>query len=165
MQKRRSIKNQAGQTIVELLIATAVVATVLTAVAAGLTYTVKNAAEARYRQTATLKAQEVIEVFRRERNNLGWESFNESVIDGATYCFNDLPSNQAAFLLWLDQPESPGTDCLPGVAESGTEFSRIVQVAVPSANQVTVEVSVNWYDNENQRNVVIRQEFQSYSVN
>jgi Tfp pilus assembly protein PilV len=93
--KRRS-QRQLGQTIVEVLIATAVVGTVLTAVAGALTFSVKNTAQARYRALAASQAQDAVEVFRRERALLGWESFQAEINPGV-YCYNTLPTNSTQF--------------------------------------------------------------------
>ncbi len=144
--------SQSGQTIVEILVATAVVAMVLTAVAAGLTYSIKNASESKYKAVATNKAQEAIEVFRYERSALGWETFVEVLGDGGAYCYNTLPT-PAQFLTL------PNAICSTGVADSGTEFKRDILVSVAGDdNSVTVEATVSWTDGTTPRSVVVTQQ-------
>ncbi len=151
MKRKKWFKSASpGQTIVEILMATAVVAVVLTAVAGALTFTVKNSAESKYKAVATQKAQEAVEIFRRERAVLGWETFTETLQNGE-YCFNELPADSAAF-----QALTPAT-CSEGVAEAGTEFTRQVLVTLQDngteVTQVQVESEVTWYDGKVTRSV------------
>jgi len=64
-----------GQTIIEILIATGVVALVMTAVVAVVSVSVRNASRAKAKALATKYTQEGIEYFRAQRNIMGWESF------------------------------------------------------------------------------------------
>ncbi len=151
------VTTQAGQSIIEVLVAIAVVGVVLTTIASGLTYSVKNTAEARYRSVATALAQDAVEVFRRERSILGWESFYEVFVGAPdqVYCFNTLPANSAAFVAL-----SEGA-CSAGFQQVGTEFRRQVTVD-PTGSILTVTVVVSWYDGDNQRSVQVQQDFQQW---
>jgi len=150
--KKRALKKQAGQTIVEILVATAVVALVLTAVASGLTYSIKSASESKYRSVATSKAQEAVEVFRYQRSTLGWETFVEVLATGGAYCYNTLPTPEQFLSIG-------NSICDTGVADSGTEFKRDVLVTVAGdENSVTVESTVSWTDGTILRDVVVTQQ-------
>lgn len=154
--QKRQLFNQLGQSIIEVLIATGVVGAILTAVAATLTFSVKNSAENKYRAVATTKAQEAIEVFRRERSFLGWETFVSSLGGGGVYCLNTLPPDSASFTTMTS------SECEVGIAEAGTEFTREAVVTFPTASSVRVQSIVTWYDGVMQRDVTVTQElFQS----
>jgi prepilin-type N-terminal cleavage/methylation domain-containing protein len=149
--------NQAGQSLIEVLIAVAIVGVILTTIAGGMTYSIKNTAESRYRSLATTLAQDAVEVFRRERSLLGWESFYE-IFTGApseTYCFNTLPATSTQFA-----NVTPG-DCTVGFAQVGTEFTREV-IVDPAGGQLRVEAVVSWYDGSDQREVRVVQDFQDW---
>lgn len=149
------LARSAGQTIVEVLIATGVVGVVLTAIAAGLSYSVKNSSDAKYRAFATSYAQDAIEVFRREKALLGWETFSENLTAG-TYCLNDLPTNTAAFLAL-----TPGS-CATPTAQFGVDFNREAQVTLVNPTEIQVVVVVNWADFNRTPEVRVTQQFRPY---
>lgn len=146
---------ESGQTIIEVLIATLVVGMVLTAVAATLTVSVKNTAQSRYQEVGRARAQSGLEVFRRERNNLGWQEF-VNVLSNGTYCLNALPADSTEF-----EAMSTGA-CPSGVAVIGTDFVREATVEILSADDVRVEVSVMWQDGALDKEVKLTQIFQRY---
>ncbi len=148
-------KHQLGQTIVEVLIAAGVVGVVLTGIAAGLSYSIKNSSDARYRAFATTYAQDAIEVFRREKTLLGWEAFYDAIATGV-YCANDLPENTTEFLAL-----QPGT-CAAGVATFGVEFTRTVDVVVVSPTEIQVTSVVNWTDATRTPEVRVVQQLRPY---
>lgn len=153
---KKRAKTSAGQSIIEVLIAAGVVGTILTAVAATLTYSVKNSAENKYRSVATTKAQEAVEVFRRERSFLGWETFVDALGGGGVYCLNTLPVTSTEF-----SSLTPG-ECTAGLAEGGTEFTREAIITFPTASSVRIVSQVSWYDSDQERMVTVTQElFQS----
>lgn len=144
-----------GQTVIEVLLATVVVAVVLTAIAVGLTISVRNTSEAKLRSYASVQAQRVMEVFRRERVMHGWQTFRNSLSNGQ-YCFNTLPSSLSGF------PNLTGP-CTTGVSAQGTEFRSDVFVTV-GLSTVTVEVAVSWENNASRNpEIVVSQEFREYS--
>lgn len=145
-----------GQTLVEIIIATGVVVVVMVAIASGLSYSVKNTAESRYKALATALGQEVIEVYRRERETLGWERFYTAAPSG-TYCLNTLPSTTQEF-----STLAAGA-CATGIAEVGTEFKRQVDVT-SSSSTVRLDVSVSWYDGGLFREVILVQEFHPWDA-
>jgi Tfp pilus assembly protein PilV len=145
---------QRGQTIIEVLIATVVVALVMTAIAAALTSSLRNTAEGKFRAYANEYAQQAMEVFIRERNLLGWQQFTEAIVSGI-FCLNELPANTEAFLTM------PVGACTEGTTFAGTDFTRQANVTVLSPDEVRVEVEVLWQDSGRDREVSLTQEFRS----
>lgn len=148
---------QQGQSIIEVLIATAVVGLVLTSVVVGLTYSIKNTAISTAKTLATKLAQEGMEVYRRERDILGWERFLEAVQSGSgqqTYCLNELPANTQAFMDMV--PDSDGCN---GELLADQPFTREVLVDTFSSEEVRVEVVVIWQDGATERTVEVVQRF------
>lgn len=154
--------SQAGQSIVEVLVATAVVGVVITAIASGLTLSVKNTAEAKYKTLATTMAQQALEVYRRERVVQGWESFRDALGAGGTYCLNTLPTNSTAFVNLATGA------CTQDVVIAGTGFRRSAEVvpsnldADPEPEQLQVTITMSWRDGARQRSVNIEQAFRQW---
>lgn len=146
--------SQAGQSVIEVLVATAVVAVVMTGIAVGLTLSVRNTSEAKQRAYASVQAQQVMEVFRRERVQYGWGTFYDTLSSG-DYCFNTLPSSLSGFA-------ALSGECVGGVSAQGTEFKHDVSVTV-GVNSVMVEVTVSWTDGTRTPSVVIGQDFREYT--
>jgi type II secretory pathway pseudopilin PulG len=85
-------KKQAGSTFIEVLVAMVVVATVLTALGSMMALSMRVAEANEMEQLAQLKAQQVLEFFRKERLVGGWNTFYSSLNDG-DYCLSPLPSS------------------------------------------------------------------------
>lgn len=140
------IKNfSKGSSLIEIIIATAVVGGILTAVATALTFSIKSTAEANYRSVATTEAQKAMEVFRRERTLLGWSDFYTAVNGDSYYCFNTLPS--AGALAGVSQGRC-NTNYSLAVAGVGTNFKRDIEISTGS-DLVTVTVIVAWKNPNN----------------
>lgn len=152
-------KLQQGSTLIELLIATMIVGTVVTAVAAGVSNSVKNNAEARYRDIATVLAQKGIEVLRAERGKVGWVTFHDSVPVG-TYCM-DANSSAVASLRVYD----PDT-CV--ITESNLDFNRFISLSktTGSDSEVTAVITVQWERKPGvMSQVTVTQTFKDYTKN
>lgn len=147
--------SQSGQTIIEVLIASVVVAMVLTAVAAALTVSVKNTAQSRYQEIARSRAQSGLELYRRERTALGWQAFREVVGDG-TYCIDNLPSDTAEFATLAQG------DCTTGTAVLGNTFTREARVTTNGPDEIRVDVTSGWQDGILDKEVVLSQIFRRY---
>lgn len=143
--------SQRGQTIIEVLVAAVIVSTVLTAIAVGLTFSVKTTADSRYRAYATKYAQETLEVFRRERANLGWESFVAAVVSGV-YCYNTLPATSQEFAAKI--PE----ECAVGQTIGDSIFTREADLTV-TVDEVKVLSTVKWSDGNLQKQVQVEGTF------
>ena len=87
-------KKSAGQSILEVLFATTVVALVLAAILSTIIASLRNARTASEQSQSTSYAQETLEWLRRERDAYGWITFIESTVNvGETqaYCLGTLP--------------------------------------------------------------------------
>lgn len=136
---KRGYISQIGSTLIELLISIMIVALVVTSVAVATTYSIKNSGEAKYRELATVYGQDVIELFRAEKNRLGFFGLKNAVPAGA-YCFDELPDD-------LEGTLNTGA-C--GSAEISTDggntslYSRDVVITYPDATTIRLEVEVSW---------------------
>jgi type II secretory pathway pseudopilin PulG len=148
-------KTQSGSSMIEILIATGVVGLVMTAVASSLVLSVKNSAISKYKVLSATRAQEAMEVFRREKVLLGWAQFYES-LSADTYCVNSLASNSAQF-----KAMNTGT-CGDGSVIAGTSFTREALVDITSADEIRVEIIVDWLDGDITRSSNLIQEFKQY---
>lgn len=131
---------------------TVVIATVLTALAANLTMSAKNTTQSKQRSSALGYAQEGLEVFRRERHNLGWIKFYEALNSG-TYCLNTLPVDSAAFVALTTG------QCADGTVIGTTNLQREASVNL-GADEARVELTVTWFDGAEEKTVNLTQNFQ-----
>lgn len=155
--------NQKGSSLIEVLIAIAVVGLVLTGVIAALTFSVKSTSESKYRSLATAKAQEAIELFRRERSRLGWNVFYTTVA-ASFYCLDEIPSAEAGIVTKAGACGDEYTLVVPG---TGLAFKREVEI-VKNADSIVVKATVSWprFDQGSEnidRKVVIEQEIKNWN--
>lgn len=146
---------QLGAGMIEILIATGVVGLVMTAVASGFVLSVKNSAIGKYKILASTRAQEAMEVFRREKVLLGWSQFYET-LSASTYCLNELASDSAQF------KSMTAESCDGDNFIAGTSFTREALVEVISPEEIRVEIVVEWLDGDIIRSSNLIQEFQEY---
>lgn len=155
----KKILDQVGSSLIEIIVATGVMTLVLTTIVAGLTLSLKVNAESEYRSQAVKRAQEAMEVFRRERTLLGWEGFANVLRDNKIYCFKDLPEPRGE----LVAGECGTSDV---VVISGQEFIRQAEVEVdetdPTNPQIKVKVTMSWTTNDNVKDVEIIQVFRRW---
>jgi len=144
-----------GQSIVEVILGVLVVTLVLTAVAAGMSQSVKNTAESKFRNLATNYAQAGMEMFQTQRNLLGWDRFYEATGPG-TYCLNVLVFSSEGY------SNLPSGECAEDKIIAGTSFTREANVTVPAADSIKVEIVVTWDDSGQTRQVSIAQDFRQY---
>ncbi|MFH2118127.1 MAG: hypothetical protein ABII10_00095, partial [Candidatus Paceibacterota bacterium] len=119
----KKIFNQTGSSLIEVIVATGVIALVLTTLVAGMTVSLQTSAEAKYRSQAIKRGQEAMEVFRRERTLLGWDSFVAQFTSGSTYCLQTLPSPRESFSLGECTSEE-------SLVISGIDFYRNATVTI-----------------------------------
>ncbi|NCN87589.1 MAG: type II secretion system protein [Candidatus Pacebacteria bacterium] len=148
-------KSQTGSGMIEILIATGVVGLVMTAVASGFVLSVKNSAISKYRVLSATRAQEAMEVFRREKVILGWSQFYET-LTASTYCLDTLASNSAQF------KEMVVGACDDDSVIAGTSFTREALVDITSPTEIRVEILVEWLDGDVLRSSNLIQEFKEY---
>jgi type II secretory pathway pseudopilin PulG len=151
---------QTGSSLIEIIVATGVLALVLTALVAGMTVSLRTSAEAKYRSQAIKRGQEAMEVFRRERTLLGWDVFSGQFSSGSTYCLQELPAPKTSFA--VGQCTSAQS-----LAVSGIDLYRQAVVAVDNTNptdpQVKVVVSVTWDSGQGERGVDLTQVFRQWN--
>ncbi|MBD3250190.1 MAG: hypothetical protein GF381_01285 [Candidatus Pacebacteria bacterium] len=87
----QSNSKSVGFSLVEVVVATGIVGSILVAIATALAYTMKLDIQSQYRSLATAKAQEAGDFFRRERTVLGWDDFTAILTDDEIYCIDFIP--------------------------------------------------------------------------
>jgi|SRR5579859_1155137 len=158
-------KRQSGQTIIEIIVATGIVALVMTSIVALVSVSIKDASESKSKAIATKYDQEAMEFFREQRSLLGWESFlavfpqNGSKV---TYCLATLPATTLAFT------QMSAGACNNAYVDPMKIFTRQTDVQVNTVNGqkvVDVTVYVTWMDGLHLRNFSIAQQFFQWSAN
>lgn len=154
------LKSQQGSGLIEIIVATGVMALVLTAIIAGLTLSLRTSSETEYRSQSVKRAQEAMEVFRRERTLRGWEAFVDSVKVSSTYCMSALPAPEATWDAGACTPSET-------FVISGQEFTReamvVVDETVPTDVQVRVKIVVSWTTDSTSKDVQIVQTFRKWN--
>lgn len=130
---------QAGNTLIELLIATVIVGLVLTAVAMTMMYSIQREATNRYREYATQLAVETNEFLYLRRAILGWQGFRDTYTPGGattTYCFHypDLSTD----------PQLAGGACTPTeyMNQYNIPFATDVEIVQDDATKLTATITV-----------------------
>lgn len=156
---------QMGQSIIEVIIATGIVALVMTAIVAAITVSVKNTAVAKQKLMGSKLSQEGIEYFRQQRAQLGWATFAQQItsIDenqDFTACLPSLPP--ALSQLALGDCDSTQT------VDTKKIFQRSADVVLEENKSgkvlsITITVTVSWYDNNVLKTAQTVQAFKEYS--
>jgi len=148
---------QSGQSLIEVLIATTVVALVLTSIAAGMVMSLKTSSESKYRSFANFYSQEAMEFFKRERVKLGWTDFQDTLLgfSSTNICLMSLPAN-------LIDLAGFASSCTEGEVFVGNEFTRSVNIVSPSADKIVITISVNWYDGDQEKALNLDGVFKEY---
>ena len=146
-------KMSSGQTIIEIIIATGIVAIVLVAVMMGLTFSLKNTAQSKYQSLASKLAQEGMEAFRRERDALGFVSFRDQ-LTSPTYCLPTIPNQLALF-------SAGACDEAEGITLSGVTFYREAEINTGASvtEPVEVKIVVSWLDGTQEHQTFATQQF------
>lgn len=148
----QKVPHDHGQSLVEVSVAATALIFVLVSVVSGLILSVRNTTFSKTQALATQQAQEGIEVFRRFRNELGWESFYQIIsADGSnhTYCMNSEVET-------VSQLQNLPTGVCT-VSANFTGFRREVYVTVVSTTEISLEVRVSWRDGTRDRQAVAKQ--------
>ncbi len=130
-----------GQTLIETVVIVGLVVFVLVAVVAGLVIAIKNSGFSNNQAVATKYAQETIEQFQSQRQQLGWESFYEILsVDGneITYCLSEGIASSEAFDNLIDGA------CEIDETIEDTPFIRQAEVVVHSTEEISVTSTVEW---------------------
>jgi hypothetical protein len=165
MKKVEKHRWNVGQSIIEVIIATGIVALVMTAIVAAITVSVKNTAIANQRLQASKYAQEGIEFFRQQRNLLGWKVFADTIRDisqtNETVCLNTITTS----LLVL-----PAESCQPDqYIDARKNFMRSAFLETEprkdgSVDIVRVRVMVYWFEGNQNKSSQTMLEFKEYST-
>lgn len=136
-----------GQTLIEILVAVAIITVAMVAVVARTVEAVRNANFARNQSLATRFAQEGVEWARIQRDSLRWSNF-EAVIQSAspvTYCVPDLELELADVISVNCDPASEADNIAGTVFDRQVSFN-FVEDLTGNGDYVEVEVIVNWQD-------------------
>ncbi len=121
-----------GQSLVEVVVTTAIVMLILVALVAGATLAVRNIQYSRSREQAMELNRQATEWLRSERAK-GWSEFLNK-FDNGNYCLNNLSFSN------------------PGHCEQGelvdNVFKRETHVVKEGLDKVTVTVTTSWTDSQ-----------------
>ncbi len=121
-----------GSSLIEVLVATMVVAVSLVAISIILMYSVQRTAQARYEEIAKSLAQDGIETFHKERAFTGWSAFYNRFDGGGTFCVNTST-----------QTITTKSGSCAGITQAGTTFTREVTVTL-TGGALRVVSRVQW---------------------
>lgn len=161
-----SSSRQRGAGLIEVLIAVVITALILTAVAISLSYSVRNTAEARYRELATDRAQEVIEYVRKYRVIDGWVGFKAQLDRSPhTFCLNEnIEEYEVDYDVTSEWLPEPTADCpVAPDTDARTSLARVLSVENVSDDILTVNVEVSWLSSNGEtRELSFQQQFANY---
>ena len=136
--------NRRGSTLIEVIIAIAVISIALVAIVASAVMVVRNQRYSTAQHQATAYTQESLEWLRKMRDTLGWITFFADLQAdnpvAPTYCLDTLPATTAAF------ENLSSSSCATVIM--GTIFTRSVQITLSaSAPQTATALSTtSWED-------------------
>jgi prepilin-type N-terminal cleavage/methylation domain-containing protein len=143
-----NISEKSGQTLIEILVAIALITVVMVAVVSRTIEAVRNANFAKNQSLATRFAQEGVEWARIQRDGLRWDQFEALIepVSPVSYCVSDLSDDLADLSTGNCQLDLP-TDNI-----AGTIFDREVTFVftedlIVGRSYVTVNIAVFWTDN------------------
>ncbi len=150
-------KQQRGSTLIEVLAAATVIALALTAASAMTAMSVKVAENNERYQLALQKAEEALELVRRERLINSWQAFHTAFTQAEIYCFNQLPAQ-------LSELGERAGACVSDnyLVAANYNFVRQVEVEVISAEAVLVKLELSWQDGNKPKSVEVEQRFDRY---
>jgi len=137
-----------GSSLIEVIIAIAVVSLVMTAVAAVISISLQNTSRAQAKVIGTKHTQEGIEYFRAQRTLMGWESFLSAFQNGnvsTVYCLASLPFTTVGGLEQL--PNRPcGVTEFADVRNLYKREADVTLGTVAGQQTVTITVRMVWPD-------------------
>ncbi len=138
-------RTNAGFSLLEILVSVAILASVLTGIMLMLSYSIKSDSEAKMRTTAKDLIQEGTDIFRRERDRLGWSMMYDQLdgLAGSEFCFNDPhgPDDDNIF-----ENLSPGGCSSFDIDVDGASqsFKREIVISPLVAEEIEVLMVVSW---------------------
>ena len=113
-----NVSKQSGSTVIEVLIATTLIAFALTGLAMLMTANVKNSSEADYREAAIGLAQDAMEQIKQNKTTNNWTTFT-----GAPF---------------------PGECSLSSITRYNTQFKLLCSADTAVADKLTVTIEACW---------------------
>lgn len=159
---QRSRRHQSGSTLIEILVAMVLVATILTALASMMTMSMKVSESNEMEQLAQLKGQEALEYLRKERLVRGWGTFYSSLADNTNYCLSVLPANITEMSTLIGACPEP-VEVLNHFA-----YTTLATISLPDPETVTIQINVYRYStsgnilNEGEPFFTLTQELKQY---
>jgi hypothetical protein len=133
-------QKKTGFSLIEVLLATAVLSTVLIGLAMLLSYTIQSDTQARTKVTATDLAQAGSDFFRQERSKLGFNRLYLLLSEAdSTICLNEISQS-------LEDHIEPGVNCYYGIEVEGIAvgFQRTASMNNLSEDLIDIEIEVSW---------------------
>ena len=146
-------RTSAGFSLLEILVSVAILASVLTGIMLMLSYSIKSDSEAKMRTTAKDLIQEGTDIFRRERDRLGWSAMYDQleILDDSSYCLNNVPDVPPDGKFFDVLPMGDSCNFELSVDGASQDFRR---VAVITRNliqeEIKVEMIVSWEDDRSE---------------
>ena len=145
-----------GESIIETVIATAIISIAIVAALALVNYTQKQASYAKALNQAVDFNTQATDWLRQEKAVMGWAAYKQKLSsDGgggtATYCLNSLPADSGAVAGFTTL--SPGP-CAGSTYISGTLMTRSLTIDLTGivSGMTTATVTVSWTDTSPRQN-------------
>lgn len=131
------IKSNSGQSLMEVIIALAVTAIILTGIVALTSKSVSTSTYSKNKSHANRYASETMEYVRTQKEQLGWTNFKSVITspDPDVWCMKTLEFTASGACPTDDTGKIPGTI-----------FQRTLEVKNVQAKNVEIEVKVVWTD-------------------
>lgn len=145
----------AGTSIIEIIIATALISVAIIATLSLANHSQKQNSYAKYVAESSTYAQQGIDWLRSQRDSLGWslladKSLSDATGNLATYCLNDFPS------FGDDFGDLVASGCSQGTTINNTFYTRELTVDTTSENLgvLKITVSVTWQDTVARQSII-----------
>ncbi len=143
------MKNKRGQSIVETVIAAALISIAIIAALSLANYSQKQTNFSKSLAESTKYNVQVADWLRKEKNELGFATLADKVANDATnnlvtYCLNEIPSDQGGDFTTM----TPGS-CDPTSYVEGTVFQRHIEIDASSASAGVLKITITttWQEN------------------
>ncbi|MDA1079411.1 MAG: prepilin-type N-terminal cleavage/methylation domain-containing protein [bacterium] len=136
----KQLRLQAGFSMLEVLFALVLLGMVLVGIAVLMTRSLVVASNARYREIANGLAQEVVELYHRERTLSTWEDFRTE--GTGNHCV--LSDAKDFDVTGTFVPVATQCAAGAGVTVSGILFQRLVEADTSDLSKVGITVTVSW---------------------
>lgn len=165
--KAYKISAISGQTMIEMVVATGMVALVLVAIVSGIALSIRNSRFSKNKALAIRYAHEAVEKFRNYRDEVGWEPFIEEVLEGSTdvdFCLPTMPTSA------IEVPNFTGACAGEKITNTlgSTEFVRGAHLTVQNQSNpndtVEMTVTVTWLEGSKTHSSVLVSRLNSWEL-